>query len=181
DASITASELPIKIAYLDWSTEQVMRESTHNLKLSDPKIDYSAFVVDEPLFIRVTRNDPNGLFVTDPYILRVPDPKNPPSEWQVHLIKTEKKLIHATLRVVCPAGEIKPTIQGYFRIPGEEWKELFIVAGNLIMQAEMHATYEVGMILDNKMTDSTFTVTSQNINMTFELDPADCEKMGWGK
>ena len=49
------------------------------------------------------------------------------------------------------------------------------------MYAEMNATYEIGMILDNKMTDSTFTVNSQNIEMTFELDPADCEKMGWGR
>ncbi|MBT3243433.1 MAG: hypothetical protein HN352_09790 [Bacteroidetes bacterium] len=178
---ISKTSLPIKLAYLDWKTEEVMKESTHELELSNPVIEYSEFVEDAPLFIRVTRNDPDGLFVTDPFILRVPDPKNPPLNWEVNLIKTEKKLVHATLRVVCPAGEIRPTIQGYFRIPGEQWKELFIVAGNLIMYAEMNATYEIGMILDNKMTDSTFTVNSQNIEMTFELDPADCEKMGWGR
>jgi len=181
DPEITREVLPIKVAYLDWRTEEVMHENLFDIHKDNPVLNYNTLVEEKPLFIRVTRNDPNGLFVTDPFILRVPDPTNPTNDWRIDLIKTEKKLVHATLKVVCPAGEIRPTIQGYYRIPGENWKELFIVGGNLLIMAEMKATYEVGMIFDGQMTDSTFTVTSQQINMNFELDPADCEKMGWGK
>ncbi|MEA1875643.1 MAG: hypothetical protein U9N86_02150 [Bacteroidota bacterium] len=181
DDGLSRDPLPIKVAWLDWKTEETIKQRNYVLSFSNPVIEYSEFLEDKPLLMRVTRNVPDGLFVTDPFIFKIPEPKNAPDSWDVHLIKTNKQLIHAKLKVICPAGEILPTIQGYYRIPGENWKELFIVVGNLVMYAEMYATYEVGMILDGQMTDSTFTVTGTQIEMNFDLDPADCEKMGWGK
>ncbi|MCK5820558.1 MAG: hypothetical protein KAH17_01685 [Bacteroidales bacterium] len=181
DDALNRDPLPIKVAWLDWKTEEIIKQREFDLSFSNPVIEYSEFLEDKPILMRVTRNDPDALFVTDPFILKVPEIKNAPESWDVHLIKTNKQMIHAKLKVICPAGEILPTIQGYYRIPGESWKELFILVGNLVMMAEMYATYEVGMILDGEMIDSTFTVTGTQIEMNFDLDPSDCEKMGWGK
>lgn len=181
DDGLSRDPLPIKIAWLDWKTEEIIKQRNYELSFSSPVIEYSEFLEDKPVLMRVTRNDPDGLFVTDPFIFKIPEPKNASDSWDIHLIKTNKQLIHAKLKVICPAGEILPTIQGYYRIPGENWKELFIAVGNLVMYAEMYATYEVGMILDGQMIDSTFTVTGTQIEMNFDLDPTDCEKMGWGK
>jgi len=181
DETLKRDPLPIKVAWMDWTTEEIIKQKSYTLSFSNPVIEYCELLEDKPLLMRVTRDDTDGLFVTDPFIFKIPDPKNAPKSSDVHLIKTNKQMIHAKLKVVCPAGEILPTIQGYYRIPGENWKELFILVGNLVMMAEMYATYEVGMILDEQMTDSTFTVTSNDIEMNFDLDPDDCEKMGWGK
>jgi len=54
-----------------------------------------------------------------------------------------------------------------------------IVSGNLTLTVEMGLTYEVGMILGGVMIDSVFTVTQVENNMTFPLEAADCERMGW--
>jgi len=42
-------------------------------------------------------------------------------------------------------------------------------------------TYEVGIFLGGRMIDSSFTVTKQEYDMIFPLDPDDCKRMGWGE
>jgi hypothetical protein len=181
DPALTHTEVPINLLAFKKSNDQQLFSIPLTVTRSQNTFDISRYTPAEPIVIKVTRANPAIRFNPDPYKLDILDPSLSLSPFAFRLLPTVLAPVHFLVKVVCPGGEVLPTVQGYYRIPGEEWREMNIISGHLNLNLEIGLTYEVGMILGTVMIDSTFTVTQPENNLTFPLDPADCKRMGWGE
>ncbi len=173
-------EIPIRILTYTRQGDRLLTSQDYLVKRSDPVIRINQFTPAEPLYFKISRAVSSALVSPIPFKIDIPDPADTPEFWPVTLNPTVLLPVHFLVKVVCPKGEVLPTVQGYYRIPGDDWHEMNIVSGSLTIQIELGLTYEVGMILGGVMIDSIFLVEKQENDLTFPLEPADCEKMGWG-
>jgi len=181
EAGLVADDIPIRVLIYTLKDDKLVSSNDYLVHRADPNIVIRQFTPAEPLYLKITRVSNQVGFNPVPFKIQIPDPSSTPESWSVNLNPTEFCLVHFLVKVVCPKGEVLPTVQGYYRIPGDEWHEMNIVSGNLSINIELGLTYEVGMILNGVMIDSVFTVDKRDISLTFDLEPSDCEKMGWGK
>lgn len=181
DAGLVPDEIPVRILTYTLLNDRLLSSKDFNVKRSDPIISIDQFTPIESLYLKITRTSNAIRFNPEPFKIQIPDPSDTPDSWSVTLHATELLPVHFLVKVVCPKGEVLPTVQGYYRIPGDDWHEMNIVSGNLTINVELGLTYEVGMILSGLMIDSIFIVEKQENNLTFDLAPEDCAKMGWGK
>jgi hypothetical protein len=181
DPGLLMDQIPIRVISYTQKKDQLLASQDYTLKRSDPVISIDQFTPVEPLYLKITRATSSARFNPEPYKIYIPDPFTTPENWPVKLNATEMLPVHFQVKVTCPMGEVLPTVQGYYRVPGDDWHEMNIVSGSLTITIELGLTYEVGMIFGGVMIDSIFTVQKQENNLTFPLEKADCEKMGWGK
>ena len=173
--------IPIGIEFKNRSNNELLLQKNFTIEESNPEVTFSIPVDNDPLYMLFKRIDQNKKFIAKPFRVDLPSFNEPSGNWEIDLYPVELVFVSFTVRVVCPSGEIFPTVQGYYRIPGDSWQELNLVSGKVSGEVEFGATYEVGMIFNGVMMDSTFTVDKKEYDMTFELSQEDCEKMGWGK
>jgi len=181
DPGLLLDEIPVRILTYTLQNDRLLSSQDYNVHRSDPMIPINQFTPIEPLYLKITRASSSVRFNPVPFKIQIPDPSNTPENWMVTLNPTQLLPVHFLVKVECPKGDVLPTVQGYYRIPGEDWHEMNIISGNLTITIELGLTYEVGMILSGVMIDSIFTVDKQENELTFDLAPSDCEKMGWGK
>lgn len=85
-----------------------------------------------------------------------------------------------TVKVICKQTEIIPTLHGYYRTVWEDlWQQTDIINGVLNISCEINSTYVVGMIVNGQMQTGTYLFDASTLNFNFNLDDADCSKMGW--
>jgi|GEM_PF-2705750 len=181
DPGLLMDMVPVRILTYTRRNDALLSSQDYIVTRTTPAIQINRYTPSEPLYLKIVRVSNAQRFNPVPFKIDIPDPADTPESWTVTLNPTELLPVHFLVRVVCPGGEVLPTVMGYYRIPGEDWHEMNIISGSLNIVIELGLTYEVGMILSGVMLDSVFTVTQQENNLTFALEPADCEKMGWGK
>ncbi len=90
------------------------------------------------------------------------------------------KPVSITATVICKNTEIIPTLHGYYRTVWEDrWKQTDIINGVLNINSELNATYVLGLIVDGEMQTGTYLFDAGTLNFNFNLDDANCSKMGW--
>lgn len=181
DSGLLLNEVPVRILTYTRRNDALISSQDYTITRAAPVIQINQFTPAEPLYLKIVRITNSSGFNPVPFKIDIPDPFHTPESWAVTLNPTVLLPVHFQVKVVCPGGEVLPTVQGYYRIPGEDWHEMNIISGSLTIVIELGLTYEVGMIMSGVMIDSVFTVTQQENNLTFALEPSDCEKMGWGK
>ena len=180
DPGMAAGEVPVRILTYTRQSDRMVASQDYMVGRADPVILINQFTPAEPLVMKISRAVSNARFSPVPFKIDIPDPSDTPESWSVALYPTQLVPVHFFVKVVCPKGEVLPTVQGYYRIPGEDWHEMNITSGSLTITIELGLTYEVGMILSGVMIDSVFKVDKRENDLTFPLEPADCDKMGWG-
>jgi hypothetical protein len=180
DPGLEMEEVPLRIITYTKAFDVQLSSRDYTVRRADPFIEINQFTRAEPLYLKITRSVSTARFSPIPFKIDIPDPSNTPPAWQVVLKPTVLLPVHFRVKVVCPGGEVLPTVQGYYRVPGDDWREMNIISGDLTINIELGLTYEVGMILGGQMIDSTFTVDKQENVLNFALSPEDCQKMGWG-
>lgn len=179
DPGLTHTEVPVNLIVYKTAGEQVIFSEKVTVSRANHEVILGHYVPAEPVVLKITRANPDIRFNPVPFKIDIPDPSLILPPYSILLKPTELVPVHFLVKVVCPGGEILPTVQGYYRIPGQDWIEMNIISGNLNLTVELGLTYEVGMILGGVMIDSTFTVDKTENDLTFPLDASDCEKMGW--
>ena len=90
------------------------------------------------------------------------------------------KQVSITATVICKKTEIIPTLHGYYRTVWEDqWKQIDIINGVMNINSELNATYILGLIVDGQMQTGTYLFDPGTLNFNFNLDDANCAKMGW--
>ena len=90
------------------------------------------------------------------------------------------KPVSIKITVVCKQTEIIPTLHGYYKtVWDDQWQQTDIVNGILNLTSEINATYVLGLIVNGQMQTDNYLFDDSTLNFNFNLDDADCSKMGW--
>ena len=130
--------------------------------------------------VNLKRVDGAPLFMAYPYQFEMGYISQTDYSYTSELSDVVFKPVSITATVVCQKTEIIPTLHGYYRtVWDDQWRQIDIINGVLNLNSELNATYELGLIVDGQMQTSTYLFDAGTLNFNFNLDDANCSKMGW--
>ena len=173
--------IELKLRFIDNQTKSIYKEKILTLTPPTNNISFSEIFPKEQMFqMQILRTGSGQTFHAYPYLFPLDQTCTNSLYLHVTLSPVVEQFVVSNVTVECPSAEILPTLQGFYRLVWEDdWHGAEIVNGFIGLNLELNGTYEVGIIIDNKMKIQEYKVTNAVNNIIFELDDEECDKMGW--